>query len=172
MSAARQAVAAAALALCATGATTAVALERAGDALHTYQLEAHARVEAALEYELAQTIAGLPERDRFELYRTSNQLIGTWSQVAFLQSLLELSSAVESPSLEAELRATLRAQAEFVQWELDQADERLARTASEGARDTQTTAAVRAFLAQVARTVGAVDADERARPPIATAALR
>ena len=164
------AVAAALLAICGAGTTPAVALERPGDALHAYALEEHARAEAALVQELTRTIDGSAERDRFDLYRMSNQLCGTWSQVAFLQSLLELSAAVESPPLENALRATLRGQAQFVLWELGQADESLAQSAIEQPQPEHVrwTATIRAFLSQVAGTIGAIDADERMRAAMAS----
>ena len=87
-------------------------------------------------------------------------------RVEFLQSLLELSIGVESTSLEAEFRATLRGQAQFVLWEIDQTEQRLAQDAMESARHEQLrmNAAIRTLLRQIANTVRRLQADESARP--------
>jgi len=93
-------------------------------------------------------------------------LAGAWTQVEFLRSLLELSSGVDSISLEAEFRATLRAQAQFVLWEIDQTEQLLAQDAMETTRHEQLrmNAAIRALLTQIANTVRRLQADEPARP--------
>ena len=58
--------------------------------------------------------------ERFNLYWTYNQSVGTWRQVEFTRALLDLSVAATSPSDEQALRAALRDQARFALWELDE----------------------------------------------------
>jgi len=143
----------------------AVARERAGDAIYAYELERHAKEESILESELLEAIDAASDAERFNLYCISNHLTGAWAQVEFLQSLLELSIGVESISLEAELRATLREQARFVLWEIDETEQRLALRATETTRHEQLkmSGAVRALLTRVANTVSRLRADEPGR---------
>ena len=150
------------LGVCMMAVPPAVARERAGDAIYAYELDQHAKDESILESEMLESIERLPDGERLSLYRTSNQLTGTWSQVEFLQRLLELSIGVESISLEAELRATLREQAQFVLWEIDQTEQRLAQDAMETTLHDQLrmSAAIGALLTQVANTVRRLQADE------------
>jgi hypothetical protein len=154
------------LGLCVLDAPPAVARERAGDATYVYELEQHAKDESILESEMLESIERRPEGERFGLYQASNHLTGAWSQVEFLQSLLELSIGVESTSLEAEFRTTLRGQAQFVLWEIGETEQRLAQDAMETAQHEQLrmNAAIRALLAQVANTVRRLQADDPARP--------
>jgi hypothetical protein len=65
--------------------------------------------------------------ERFNLYWTYNQSVGTWRQVEFTRALLELSVAATSPSREQALRAAVRDQARFALWELDQSIAHLGR---------------------------------------------
>jgi hypothetical protein len=92
--------------------------ERAGDAAYVYALEQHSAVVAALEDDFLALIETAPEEERFNLYRTYNQLMGTWLQVEFLRSLLDSSIEAVSPLDEEEVRTNLRDQAEFTLWEL------------------------------------------------------
>jgi hypothetical protein len=139
----------------------AAAFERTGDVVHAYRIEQHARSEASLADELSRVIDAAPADARFDLYRAFDQLAGTWSQVAFLQSLLDLASGVESPSTEAALRATLRAQADFVLWEIDQADQVIERVeANSGSFEhARIIAAIRSLLTEIAGTVRDLQAD-------------
>ena len=149
---------------------TAVARERTGDARHAVELDRHAATASTLEREWPQWIDDAPADERFALYRVANQLTGTWSQVEFLRSLLELSTGVESISLEAEFRTTLRAQAQFVLSEIDKTEGLLARDAIETASplQLQMSAAIHAFLFEVADTVARLAAEEHARPDISS----
>src|SRR5438874_5947904 len=95
--------------------------ERVGDRLYVHAFEQHAAAVTALEDNLLALIETTPEDERLELYRTYNQLMGTWLQVDFLQSLLDASIAALLPMEEEEIRTGLRDQAQFELWELDHA---------------------------------------------------
>ena len=153
-------------AACAVDLPTAVARERVGDAIHAVELERHARAASTLEHEWLEWSDDAPAAERFGLYRVSNQLTGTWSQVEFLQSLLELSTGVESITLESDFRATLRAQAQFVLCQIDETEHLLAQDAIPTVwhPHLQMTTAIRTFFSQVADTVARLLADEQARP--------
>ena len=97
------------------------ATERAGDATYWYELERHAHNVTGLEQAFFSLIAAASDDERFNLYWTYNHLTGAWLQVDFLQTLLELSVDARSSADEEEIRTTLRDQAQFVLWELDQA---------------------------------------------------
>jgi hypothetical protein len=84
-------------------------------------LREQARVVSALQQEFLDSIATAPTRgERFDLYRTYDQSIGTWVQVRYLQAILERAIAASSASDEPRLRAELRDQALYTLWELDQ----------------------------------------------------
>jgi hypothetical protein len=139
--------------------------ERVGDASAVYALRRHADVEILLEREIGAAIDAATDDDRFDLYRAFNQLSGTWSQIELLDKLL-LASIAAAPSEEDDLRTTLRDQAQFVLWEIDDAEERLAQDSTQPARlrPSQTSGSIRAFLAEVRRTVERLQAEEQARP--------
>ena len=102
-------------------ATPAQAAERAGDALVRQAIHDHRDVVDALEEDILALIESSPERDRFDLYRTYNQLMGTWVQIDLSDTLVEQAALAMSPSEEEEIRTTLRDQAQFALWELDDA---------------------------------------------------
>lgn len=106
---------------CATGLTPAHAAQRAGDVLAMYALQDRARIIDDLERALIALIEASPDEDRFELYRTYNQLSGTWVQMQLSQALIEQAMSAKSPSDEATIRSTLRDQARYAVWELDDA---------------------------------------------------
>ena len=105
----------------APGLHLAQAAERAGDALVTYALHDRSEVLDALERDILTLIESRPDEDRFDLYRTYDQLMGTWVQVDLAETLVEQAVSATSPSEEEEIRATLRDQAQFVMWEFDNA---------------------------------------------------
>jgi hypothetical protein len=96
-------------------------MERVGDVPYLYELEQYATAVTALETEFPSLIEAAPSEERFHLYWTYNHLTGSWFQVEYLRSLLELSLEAQSYSDEASIRTSLRDQAEFVRWELGHA---------------------------------------------------
>src|SRR5216117_2634529 len=95
--------------------------ERVGDAAYLYELEQYANAVSALETEFLSLIEAAPSEERFYLYWTYNHLTGSWVQVEYLQTQLELAIAAQSYSDEEFLRAALRDQAQFVHWQLGEA---------------------------------------------------
>lgn len=96
-------------------------VERIGDATDLYDLAQYAASIAALEEEFLSLVATASDNERFGLYWTYNHLTGAKVQVDLLQSQLQASIAVP-PHMNDELaRTTLREQAEFVAWDLDNA---------------------------------------------------
>ena len=95
--------------------------ERIGDAVLLSALRERTPTMNAIERDALALIESSPEEDRFELYRTYDRLMGAWVQVSLSRQLLELSISAVSPSEEREIRTTLRDQAEFALWDLDQA---------------------------------------------------
>jgi hypothetical protein len=108
------------LSICGPG-LPALAAERVGDTLALYAFRDRADVVDAVEEDLLALIEASPAEDRFELYRTYDQLVGAWVQVELSQTLIEEAMAATSPSQEEEIRTTLRDQAQFALWELDEA---------------------------------------------------
>jgi len=94
--------------------------ERLADALATYALQERTAVADGLERDILAVIDSSPNEDRFELYRTYNQLMGTWVQVDLSQTLVAQAVAATSPSEEEKIRTTLRDQAQFALWDLDE----------------------------------------------------
>jgi hypothetical protein len=152
-------------AVLATGCGSAVASERVGDAASAYALQRHADAEISLAREIEAVIDAMPAEERFDLYRVFNQLSGTWSQIELLDELLQASIAA-APSEESDLRTALREQAQFALWEIDDAEQRLA---SDGMQPSQLQSSrasdeIRAFFAEVRRTVERLRGEEQARP--------
>jgi len=114
--------------LYATGIAAAHGAERAGDALARYALQDRGRLAEQMETELLALIDASPFADRFELYRTYNQLTGTWLQMQLSQKLLDEAAAAGSLSQETSIRTTLRDQAQYALWELDDARASLERS--------------------------------------------
>ena len=107
--------------LCASGLDTAQAVERVGDALATYALQDRGRIVDGLASDILALIESSPHTDRFELYRTYNRLMGAWVQAELSQTLLDQAEAATSSAEEEQIRTTLRDQARFALWEVDQA---------------------------------------------------
>lgn len=142
-------------------------MERVGDATYLYQIEQYANAVIALETELVSLIEAASTEERFSLYWTYNHLTGSWVQVEYLQTALELSVAVRSYSDEELLRTALRDQAQFVHWELGQAIDDLEQNMPELRRPTymQINEAIRSLLWEVRTTVDRLWADQCARVP-------
>ena len=109
------------LLICAPGLRPAHGTERAGDAAAVYALRHQTEVANGLESDILALIEISPDEERFDLYRTYDQLMGTWVQVDVLQAMLELSMSASSPSEEDEIRTNLRDHARFALWDLDEA---------------------------------------------------
>ena len=136
--------------------------ERAGDAVYVYALEQHSDAVAALEDDFLSLIEIALEEEGFNLYRTYNQLMGTWLQVDFLRTLLDSSIAAVSPLDEEDVRADLRDQAEFTLWELTDAITNIERILGELKRPShiEVNARVRSLLSEVRVTVSRLTTDQ------------
>ena len=97
------------------------AVERLGDAENASELEQRAISVAAVQRGLLSLAEAASDEESFNLYRTYDESMGTWLQVEFLRTLLELSIAATSPVDERKFRIDLRDHARFALWELDQA---------------------------------------------------
>ena len=143
--------------------------ERVGDAVHVHAFEQHAAAVKALEDNLLALIETTPEDERFELYRTYNQLMGTWLQMDFLQGLLDASIAALLPIEEEEVRTSLRDQAQFTLCELDHAianiDQNLAEL--DRPRDLRVNEEVRSLLSGIRATVSRLLVGQCERMPCA-----
>jgi hypothetical protein len=109
------------LVVCAPGLRPAQAAERAGDALVRQAIHDRTDVVDALEDDILALIVSSSDGDRFDLYRTYNQLMGTWVQIDRSDTLVEQAALAMSPPEEEAIRTTLRDQAQFALWELDDA---------------------------------------------------
>jgi len=109
------------LLVCAQGLAPAYGAERIGDAVLLSALRDRTAVMNALQQDILALVEAAPQNDRFDLYRTYDGLMGAWVQVGLSEQLLERSIAAGSPPEEDEIRTTLRDQAEFALWDLDQA---------------------------------------------------
>lgn len=136
--------------------------ERVGDATYMYELEQYANAVTAFEAEFLSLIEATPREERFYLYWTSNHLTGSWVQVEYLQTQLELSAEAQSYSDEVSIRATLRDQAEFVRWELGHAINDLEQTMLEVRPLNQLwmNEALRSLLTEVRATVDRLWTDQ------------
>jgi len=86
-----------------------------------YELEQYAETSTTLENAYLSLIASASDEERFNIYRNYNRLMGTWQQVEFLQTLLDLAVEATSHSDNEEVRSTLGDHAQYVRWELDNA---------------------------------------------------
>lgn len=153
------------LVVCASSLQPAHTAERASVALRVQALQDRTEVASVLETDILALIESAPDADRFDLYRTYDQLLGAWVQVDLLQSLLELSAFAASPAEEEEIAINLRDHARFALWELDEARVRL----EQGAPDADRTEhlrineAIRSLLSDARSIVGRLLADQCAR---------
>lgn len=141
--------------------------ERVGDARHAYALERHAESVAALESDVLWVLEALPDDDRFDLYRTYNHIMGAWAQVALSQALLDLAVAAALPPDEEALRTTLRDQAQFALWDLDDTRGRLERDIASITRadHLRISEAARSLLVEMRATIVRLLVDQCARLP-------
>ena len=154
---------------CAPYFSGALGAERVGDATYLYELEYHAKAVTALEAEFLSLIEAASSEERFYLYWTYNHLTGSWIQIEYLQTQLELSVAAQSYSVEESIRTALRDQAQFVRWELGLAINDLAQNMPEVNRLNHLwiNEALRSLLSDVRTTVDHLWADQCARMPCA-----
>ena len=96
------------------------AVERLGDAENASELEQRAISVAAVQRGLLSLAEAASDEESFNLYRTYDESMGTWLQVEFLRTLLDLSMAATSAVDELKSRIDLRDHARFALWELDQ----------------------------------------------------
>jgi hypothetical protein len=150
------------LVICAPGLHLAQAAERAGDALATYALHDRSDALDVLEGDILALIESSPDEDRFELYRTYDQLMGTWVQVDLAETQVEQAVSATSPSEEEEIRATLRDQAQFAMWEFDNALADLERNAPGANRPdhVRINEAIRSLLSETKTIIARLLADQ------------
>ena len=113
----------------AVGLRAAHGMERAGDAALVHALEDRTEIASVLERDILALIERSSDEDRLELYVTYNRLVGAWSQVDLAQELLEAAVSATSPAEETEVRTTLRDQARFALWDLEETRVQLERSA-------------------------------------------
>jgi hypothetical protein len=150
---------------CASFLPVAHGAEGAGDATHAYELERYASAVTGVERDLLSLIETASDEDRFDLYRTYNQLMGAWIQVDLLQSQLDLAIAAAPGADEDAVRTTLRDQADFVRWELDHAIAHFTKNMPEDKQQNHlwVNEVVRSLLAEVRVAVNGLLADQCAR---------
>ncbi len=155
---------------CALPLRLAHAVERPGDATYVYELQQHARTATALRNEFLGLFEATSGEESFNLYWTYNVLMGTWAQVDLLQSMLDFSIATASPSDEEALRTALRGQAQFLLWELGNANAQLEQNVPEVKRpvELRNNVAIRLLLSHVRITVSRLLVDLCAREPCAS----
>ena len=147
---------------CAAGVAPAHGAERVGDAVAMYALQDRARIVDDLERALLALIDASSGEDRFDLYRTYNELSGTWVQMQLSQTLIEQAASAQSASDEASIRTTLRDQARYALWELDDARLYLERNApaSDRREHLRINQAIRTFLSETRAIVERLLADQ------------
>jgi len=137
---------------------------RTGDATYVYELEAHARARASLEVVLLSSIDSASDQERFDLYWTYNQLMGTWLQVDLLEALLHASIETTPIDDEQKVRTALRDQTQFARAALLHAAADLERNAVALKRNDhlRLNDALRLLLSNVQATVDRLIIDQRA----------
>jgi hypothetical protein len=137
-------------------------VERVGDAVAMYALQDRARIVDDLGRALLVSIEASTDEDRFDLYRTYNQLSGTWIQMQLAQTLIGEAASAQSSSDEARIRTTLRDQAQYALWELDDARSYLERNAPppERREPFRINEAIRALLSDTRTIVERLLADQ------------
>jgi hypothetical protein len=136
--------------------------ERAADASLIYALEDRTAVANTLERDMLVLIERSADEDRFGLYLTYNRLLGAWVQVNLSQALLEDAVSATSPLEEAKIRTTLRDQARFALWDLEETRVQLERDppGAEQPEHSRIQAAIRRLLAETRTVVGRLLADQ------------
>jgi len=143
-------------------------MERVGDSAYCYELKQHAAAGAGLEQDLLALIETASSDERFYLYWTYNHLTGSWVQIEYLRTQLELALAAP-PDADEQVRTSLRDQAQFVHWELGNAIETLGQNAPEVRRLNHLwmNEALRSLFSNVRTTAYHVWSDQCARMPCA-----
>ncbi|TMH69563.1 MAG: hypothetical protein E6H48_01555 [Betaproteobacteria bacterium] len=143
---------------------------RAGDATYVDELQRHATAMASLEEEFLSSIDSASERERFNPYRTYNQLMGSWLQVDLVEALLAASIEAAPTCEEETIRTTLRDQAEFARAELDHAVVDLEHNVAAIKRydHLRLNNALRSLLSSVRATVDRMIIDQRPPSPCGT----
>jgi hypothetical protein len=146
----------------AVGPSIATALERPGDSANADELRRRTIAAAAVQKDFLALIEAAPSKEKFELYRTYDESMGTWVNVGFLRSVLDDAIAAQSWTIELKLRADLRDQARYAVWEIDQniahLDERIEE--EKRARHLRLTKALRSALLNVRATVTRLAAEQ------------
>jgi hypothetical protein len=96
------------------------ATERPGDIAMAAALRKYSVAALAVQRDYLSLSEAASGEERFNLYWTHNQSVGTWQQIEYLRTSLDLSVAATSAADEQRIRAALRDQAQFALWELDQ----------------------------------------------------
>jgi hypothetical protein len=153
------------LSICAPFAPVVHGAERIGDSAYLDEVEQYANAVAALETEFLSLIDAASGEERFYLYWTYNHLTASRVEVEYLQRQVELAMAAQSLSEEESIRTTLRDQAQFVRWELDDTIDDLRQNIPEVRRLNQLwiNEALRSLLSEVRTTVERLWADQCAR---------
>ena len=145
-------------------------VERFGDAENASELQQHAISVTAVQRGLLSLAEVASGEERFDLYRTYGESMGTWLQVEFVRTLLDLSIAATASSDEQKLRTDLRDHARFTLWELDQNISHLGRsiTEVEQSEHLRLIQVLHSLLLQARITVNRLLADQCARPSCET----
>jgi hypothetical protein len=146
-------------------------VERFGDAENASELQQHAISVTAVQRGLLSLAEAASGEERFDLYRTYGESMGTWLQVEFVRTLLDLSMTATASSDEQEFRADLRDHARFTLWELDQNIGHLGESTAEieQSEHLRLVQVLRSLLLKARITVGRLSPDQCARPPCETA---
>lgn len=150
------------LAICASSLHPAHATERAGDAAAAQALQDLTAVVNALEIDILARIETTPDTQRLDAYWTYNALMGAWTQVDLAQALLQLAVSATSWPEEEGIRTTLRDQARFAVWELDEARIQLEQHMGTTGRpeDLEINEAIRRQLSSANTIIGGLLADQ------------
>jgi len=147
---------------CAAASRAAHGMERVGDASLVYALEDRTEIASVLERDMLVLIERSSDENRFELYLTYNRLVGAWFQVDLAQELLEAAVSATSPAEEAEVRTTLRDQARFALWDLEETRAQLEQNAlgADQREHSRIRAAIGQLLAETRIVIGRLLADQ------------
>ena len=150
------------LVICAASPCPADGMERAGDALLVRELQAREAAMDDLQTNILALIETSPDEERFDLYWTYNQLVGTWLQVDLSRALLERSISAVQPLEEEAIRTNLRDHARFALWDLDQARMQLERNVPDAGRaeHLRINEAVRSLLSDARTLISRLLADQ------------
>jgi hypothetical protein len=136
-------------------------VERFGDAENASDLQQRAISVTAVQRGLLSLAEAASGEERFDLYRTYDESMGTWLQAEFVRTLLDLSIAATESSDEQEFRTDLQDHAKFTLWELDQSISHLGKsiTEVEESEHLRLIQVLRSLLQQARITVNRLSAD-------------